>query len=76
MPVSIATERSTAFWGRRAEGKPTRRKISMPVEAEDRLEEIMPTNTQYGKNEATLQRYLGYHREIQGLIRKEKSNER
>jgi uncharacterized protein len=45
-------------------------------EAEERFEEIMSTNTRYGKNEATLQRYLGYHREIQGLIRKEKSNER
>jgi hypothetical protein len=46
----------------------------MPVE--ERFEEILSTNPRYGKNEATLQRYLGNHREIQGLIKKEKSNER
>ena len=50
--------------------------VKTEPEAEERFEEILSTNTRYGKNEATLQRYLGYHREIQGLIRKEKSNER
>ncbi|GAB4482808.1 MAG: hypothetical protein OHK006_02060 [Thermodesulfovibrionales bacterium] len=37
-------------------------------EAEDRFEEILRAYPKYGKNEKTLQRYLGYHREIQGLI--------
>lgn len=37
-------------------------------EAEDRFEEILKTMPKYGKNEITLQRYLGYHKEIQGLI--------
>ena len=50
--------------------------VKTEPEAEERFEEIMSTNTRYGKNETTLQRYLGYHREIQGLIKKEKSNER
>jgi len=50
--------------------------VKTEPEAEERFEEILSTNTRYGKNETTLQRYLGYHREIQGLIRKEKSNER
>lgn len=50
--------------------------VKKESEAEERFEEILSTNTRYGKNETTLQRYLGYHREIQGLIRKEKSNER
>lgn len=39
-------------------------------EAEDRFGEILRTYPQYGKNEITLNRYLGYHREIQGLINK------
>ena len=50
--------------------------VKTEPEAEERFEEILSTNTRYGKNETTLQRYLRYHREIQGLIRKEKSNER
>ncbi len=50
--------------------------VKTEPEAEERFEEILSTNPQYGKNEATLQRYLGYHREIQGLTTKEKSNER
>jgi uncharacterized protein len=50
--------------------------VKTEPEAEERFEEILSTNPRYGKNEATLQRYLGYHREIQGLIKKEKSNER
>lgn len=37
-------------------------------EAEDRFEEILKSIPKYGKNEATLVRYLGYHREIQGLM--------
>jgi uncharacterized protein len=38
-------------------------------EAERRFEEILKTYPKYGKNEKTLQRYLGYHREIQGLMK-------
>lgn len=37
-------------------------------EAEDRFEEILRTIPKYGKNDLTLTRYLGYHREIQKLI--------
>jgi uncharacterized protein len=37
-------------------------------EAEDRFEEILQTYPKYGKNQITLERYLGYHREIQGLM--------
>ena len=36
-------------------------------EAETRFEEILAGDVKYGKNDKTLQRYLGYHREIQGL---------
>lgn len=39
-------------------------------EAEKRFEEILRTYPKYGKNEKTLQRYLGYHREIQSLMNK------
>jgi uncharacterized protein len=42
--------------------------ISNEKEAEDRFEEILRTIPKYGKNEITLERYLRYHREIQGLI--------
>ncbi len=42
--------------------------ISGEKEAEDRFEEILKTIPKYGKNEITLQRYLRYHQEIQGLI--------
>jgi uncharacterized protein len=45
-------------------------------EAEERFEEILATNVRYGKNQTTLERYLGYHREIQGLIGKENHHER
>lgn len=38
-------------------------------EAEERFEEILTTNVRYGKNALTLERYLGYHREVQDLIR-------
>ncbi len=37
-------------------------------EAEDRFEEILKTIPKYGKNALTLDRYLIYHAEIQGLI--------
>jgi uncharacterized protein len=38
-------------------------------EAERRFEEILKGYPKYGKNEKTLHRYLGYHQEIQKLIR-------
>ncbi|MBI5075819.1 MAG: HDIG domain-containing protein [Nitrospirae bacterium] len=44
--------------------------INEEKEAEDRFEEILKTIPKYGKNEITLERYLRYHREIQGLIEK------
>jgi uncharacterized protein len=37
-------------------------------EAEERFEEILRTIPKYGKNDQTLERYLGYHREIQGFM--------
>lgn len=37
--------------------------------AEIRFEEILKSEPKYGKNEQTLNRYLGYHREIQRLMR-------
>jgi uncharacterized protein len=37
-------------------------------EAEERFEEILRAYPKYGKSELTLNRYIGYHREIQGLI--------
>jgi len=43
--------------------------IHSEQEAEDRFEEMLRTFPKYGKNEVTLNRYLGYHREIQGLIK-------
>jgi len=39
-------------------------------ESESRFEEILRTYPKYGKTQLTLARYLGYHREIQGLINK------
>lgn len=42
--------------------------INEEKEAEDQFEEILKTIPKYGKNEITLERYLRYHREIQGLI--------
>ena len=38
-------------------------------ESETRFEEILKTIPKYGKNSVTLERYLGYHREIQGLMK-------
>jgi uncharacterized protein len=43
--------------------------IKSEIEAEERFEEILKTYPKYGKNEKTLNRYLGYHREIQGLMK-------
>ena len=43
-------------------------KIATEREAEDRFEEILRNYPKYGKNQTTLDRYLGYHREIQGLM--------
>jgi len=45
--------------------------ISKEIGAEEQFEEILTTIPKYGKNEVTIQRYLRYHREIQGLIEKE-----
>lgn len=42
--------------------------ISSESEAEDKFEEILKTYPKYGKNILTLNRYLGYHREIKGLM--------
>ncbi len=44
-------------------------KVATEREAEDRFEVILRTYPKYGKNEITLNRYLVYHREIQGLMR-------
>jgi len=44
--------------------------INDESEAESRFQEILRTYPKYGKNEITLNRYLGYHREIQELMRK------
>ena len=38
------------------------------IEAEERFEEILRTIPKYGKNDITLSRYLGYHREIQAFL--------
>jgi uncharacterized protein len=46
------------------------------TEAEERFEEILATNVRYGKNQATPDRNPGYHREIRGVIGKEKHHER
>ena len=44
--------------------------IKSEIEAEERFEEILKTYPEYGKNEKTLNRYIGYHREIQELMKK------
>lgn len=44
--------------------------IRSDQEAEDRFEEILRTYPKYGKNAVTLERYLGYHRELQGLMKR------
>jgi uncharacterized protein len=40
------------------------------IQAEQRFEEILTEYPKYGKNFKTLQRYLGYHQEIQALMKK------
>jgi uncharacterized protein len=45
-------------------------KIATEHEAEARFEDILRTYLKYGKNQITLDRYLGYHREIQGLMKR------
>lgn len=47
--------------------------VGSEQEAEERFEEILRAYPKYGKNEKTLKRYLGYHREIQGLIAKKRA---
>jgi uncharacterized protein len=42
--------------------------VKTDEEAEQRFEEILTTNIKYGKNDITLNRYLGYHSEIQALM--------
>jgi len=44
--------------------------IKYEMQAEEHFEEILRGYVKYGKNEKTLKRYLGYHRDIQGLIRR------
>ena len=42
--------------------------INDELEAENQFVEILQTIPKYGKNNITLTRYLGYHREIQNLL--------
>jgi uncharacterized protein len=44
-------------------------KVSSQQDAEDRFMAILEGNIKYGKNAQTLERYRGYHSEIQGLMR-------
>jgi len=44
--------------------------LNSESESESRFEEILRTYPKYGKNQITLDRYLGYHREIQGMMKK------
>ncbi len=43
--------------------------IEEEIEAEAQFDEILRTIPKYGKNDITTSRYLGYHREIQKLVR-------
>jgi uncharacterized protein len=45
------------------------------LEAERRFMEILKDYPKYGKNPKTLERYLGYHQEIQGFISEEAEKE-
>lgn len=45
-------------------------------EAEQSFEEILKSVPKYGKNEETLRRYLGYHREIQDLIHRREEEDK
>jgi uncharacterized protein len=44
-------------------------KVDSAQDAEDRFIAILTDNIKYGKNAQTLERYRGYHNEIQGLMR-------
>jgi uncharacterized protein len=44
--------------------------LNAESDSEIRFEEILRTYPKYGKNAITLDRYIGYHREIQGLMTK------
>jgi uncharacterized protein len=44
-------------------------KVSSPQDAEDRFMAILEGNIKYGKNAQTLERYRGYHTEIQNLMK-------
>lgn len=44
--------------------------IESEAEAEKKFVEILKTYPKYGKNEKTLSRYIGYHMELQGLMKK------
>ncbi|MDP1652397.1 MAG: HDIG domain-containing protein [Rhodocyclaceae bacterium] len=43
--------------------------VDSAQDAEDRFVAILTDNIKYGKNAQTLERYLGYHAEIQGLMK-------
>ncbi|OGW18202.1 MAG: hypothetical protein A2X56_00375 [Nitrospirae bacterium GWC2_57_13] len=43
--------------------------VKSEQDAEERFEEILKTYPKYGKNQITLTRYLGYHRELQAKMR-------
>jgi uncharacterized protein len=43
--------------------------VESEQDAEVRFEEILRNYPKYGKNQITMDRYLGYHREIQGLMK-------
>ena len=42
--------------------------VAAEQDAEERFEEILRSYPKYGKNQITLDRYLGYHRELQDLM--------
>ena len=44
-------------------------KVDSAQDAEDRFVDILKDNIKYGKNAQTLARYIGYHTEIQGLMK-------
>lgn len=43
--------------------------VASPQDAEDRFMAILESNIKYGKNAQTLERYRGYHTEIQNLMK-------
>jgi uncharacterized protein len=49
--------------------------LNSEAEAEERFMEILENIPKYGKNENTLKRYLGYHQEIQDLIKRSLNKE-